>query len=65
MPTEKLLEMAKETMGRDVFEQELADRQSLMDELLERVPESKLTDIVAKISAKNPHGSNNIHHSAN
>jgi integrase len=52
VPVEKLLEMAGQTMGREVFKQELADRQALMDELTERVPEATLREAVAKIAAR-------------
>ena len=44
--------MAAQTMGREVFKQELADRQALMDELTERVPEVTLREAVAKIAAR-------------
>jgi hypothetical protein len=52
LPVEKLLEMARQTMGRDVFKQELADRQALIDELTERVPEAALREAVAKIATR-------------
>jgi len=52
VPLEKFLEAAKHAMGREVFKQELADRQALMDELVERVPEATLKAIRAKMSAR-------------
>ena len=47
-----VLEAAKHAMGREVFKQELADRQALMDELMERVPEATLKAIRAKMPAR-------------
>lgn len=52
VPTEKLLDAAKQTMGREVFKQELTDRQALIDELVERVSEATLSAAIAKISVQ-------------
>jgi hypothetical protein len=52
VPLEKFLDAAKRAMGREVFKQELADRQALMDELMERVPEATLKAIRAKMPAR-------------
>ena len=52
VPMEKILLTAKQAMGREVFKQELADRQALMDELLERTPEAALREILAKMPAQ-------------
>jgi integrase len=46
---DKLLEAAKQTMGRDVFKPELADRQALMDELAARTPPVALNEVLVKI----------------
>jgi hypothetical protein len=56
VPTEKLLEIAKQTMGREMFKQELANRQVLMDELVERVPEATLREAAAKIATQRQDG---------
>ena len=37
---------------REVFAQEFADRQALVDEFMERVPKTTLDEITAKIQAK-------------
>jgi hypothetical protein len=52
VPAEKLLDMARQTMGREVFKQELADRQALIDEITERLPEATLREAVAKITTQ-------------
>ena len=46
---EKLLEVAKQVMGRQVLKQELGDRLALIDELFERVPEATLNEVLPKI----------------
>ena len=56
VPLEKFLEAGARAMGREVFKQELADRQALMDELLERVPEATLKAIRAKMPARKQPG---------
>jgi integrase len=52
VPLQTFLEVAKRAMGREVFKQELADRQALMDEFVERVPEATLKAIRAKMSVR-------------
>jgi integrase len=49
VPKEKFLEAAKQAMSREVFESELADPQSLVEEFKERVSPSVLDAIAAKI----------------
>lgn len=49
VPKEKLLEAAKQAMAREVFESELTDPQSLIEEFKERISPSMLDAIVAKI----------------
>jgi hypothetical protein len=46
----KYLQSAKEAMRREVFEQELAEPQGLMDELLERVGFLAIEQLKAKFS---------------
>ena len=50
MPLPKYLQNAKAAMGREVFEQELAEPQVLLDELLERVGVATIEKLKAKIS---------------
>jgi hypothetical protein len=45
----KFLKSAKEAMGREVFEQELAEPQSLLDELAERVGATTIEKLRAKM----------------
>jgi hypothetical protein len=52
VPLDTFLEVGKRAMGREVFKQELADRQALMDELMERVPEATLKAIRAKMPTR-------------
>jgi hypothetical protein len=47
----KYIQSAKAAMGRDVFEQELAEPQVLLDELQERVGVATIEKLKAKISA--------------
>jgi integrase len=56
VPLEKFLEAAKEAMAREVVKQELNDRQALADEFLERVPETAINEILAKIPARKQDG---------
>jgi hypothetical protein len=65
VPTEKLLETAKQAMGRDVLKQELSDRQALMDEVVERVPEATLREAVAKIAVRKQDEPNHKQEAAN
>jgi len=46
-------------MGREVFRQELNDRDALIDEFVERIPESSLNEVRAKISARDERGHGN------
>jgi integrase len=50
LPLDKLLENGKRAMGREVLKSELADRQSLIDELVARVAANVLDEIRAKFS---------------
>jgi hypothetical protein len=50
VPLVKYLESAKVAMGREVFEQELAEPQVLLDEFAERVGASVIEKLKAKIS---------------
>jgi hypothetical protein len=50
---------ARQAMGRDVFESELADRQALMDELAARTPPVALAEVLAKIPARREKGGHN------
>jgi hypothetical protein len=50
VPLPKYLQNAKAAMGREVFEQELAEPQVLLDELLERVGVATIEKLKAKIS---------------
>ncbi|HEX4120173.1 MAG TPA: tyrosine-type recombinase/integrase [Verrucomicrobiae bacterium] len=52
VPVEKLLEVAKLAMGREVFKSELPDRQALLDELSARIPAEILNKVLAKTPAK-------------
>jgi integrase len=51
VPSPKYLESAKAAMEREVFEQELAEPQALLEELAERVGGSSIEKLKAKISA--------------
>ncbi|MGH7977491.1 MAG: site-specific integrase, partial [Limisphaerales bacterium] len=51
VPPSKYLELAKTAMGREVFEQELAEPQALLDEFQERVGVATIEKLKAKISA--------------
>src|SRR4029077_17646441 len=44
VPTEKFLEAATRAMGREVFSQELNDRQSLKEEFSERIPQATIVE---------------------
>jgi integrase len=52
VPLDKYRLCAQEAMQRDVFAEEFADRQALIDELMERVAKPTLDEIMAKIQAK-------------
>ncbi|MGB8371232.1 MAG: hypothetical protein WCF71_18275 [Verrucomicrobiia bacterium] len=51
VPLPKYIQSAKAAMGREVFEQELAEPQVLLDELQERVGVATIEKLKAKISA--------------
>jgi hypothetical protein len=59
VPLERLLVAAKQAMGREVFRQELNDRDALIDEFVERIPESSLNEVRARISARVERGHGN------
>ena len=61
VPIEKILEIAKLAMGRQVFKQEFDDRLSLTDEFMERTPEATRRELSAKIPALNSEVVNNEH----
>jgi integrase len=52
VPPDKYRSCAQEAMKREVFAEEMADRQALKDELMERVARAALDEITAKIQAK-------------
>ncbi len=52
VPLDKFHASAKETMSREVFSDELADRQSLKEELSERVPKATLVELADMLQAK-------------
>jgi integrase len=59
IPGNKLLEAARQAMGREVFQSELSDRQALLDELVARTPAATVNAIRARIHA-NGQGRNEI-----
>jgi integrase len=65
VPVEKLLEVAKLAMGREVFKSELSDRQALLDELSARTSAEILNKVIAKIQAKNEASRKNEHEAIN
>ena len=52
VPLDKYRSCAQDAMKREVFIEELTDRQALKDELTERVAKATLDEITAKIQAK-------------
>jgi len=52
VPMDKYRSCAQDAMKREVFTEELTDRQALKDELTERVAKATLDEITAKIQAK-------------
>ena len=56
VPQDKFHACAKEAMNREVFSDELADRQSLRDEFSERIPEAALVELNGKIRTKRAEG---------
>jgi hypothetical protein len=53
VPVGKLLEVARQAMGREVLESELTDREALVDELSARIPAKTLGEVRVKISVQN------------
>jgi hypothetical protein len=49
VPLPKFLQSAKAAMGREVFEQELAEPQALVDELVERIGASTIETLKIKM----------------
>jgi hypothetical protein len=49
VPLPKFLQSAKAAMGREVFEQELAEPQALVDELVERIGASTIETLKTKM----------------
>jgi integrase len=58
LPAAKFLESAKQAMGREVFELELAEPQTLLDELVERIGTATVERLRLKISASQKQGVN-------
>jgi len=54
VPLAKCHDCAKQAMNREVFAEEFADRQSLIEELIARIPKTTLAEIKAKLAAKAP-----------
>ncbi len=52
VPPDKYLTCAKEAMHREVFLEELTDRQSIKEEFSERIPQATLIELCEKIHAK-------------
>jgi integrase len=52
VPADKYRRCAHESMKRDIFDEEFADREALRDELMERVAKTTLDEIGVKIQAK-------------
>jgi len=52
VPLEKFHATAKDAMHREVFAEELADRQSLKEEFSVRIPKATLVELTGKIQAK-------------
>ncbi|MGP8055837.1 MAG: tyrosine-type recombinase/integrase [Limisphaerales bacterium] len=56
VPLDKFHACAKEAMNREVFPDELVDRQSLKEEFSERISKSTLVELKSKIQAKQAEG---------
>ena len=52
VPFEKYHACAKQAMNREVFADEFADRQSLKEEFVERIPKATLVELTSKIQRK-------------
>jgi integrase len=57
VPLDKFHACAKEAMNREVFSDELGDRQSLKEEFSERIPKATLVELTGKIHPKDTDGS--------
>jgi hypothetical protein len=56
VPLDKFHACAREAMNREVFPDELADRQSLKEEFSERIPKGTLVELTGKIHPKETDG---------
>ena len=54
VPVEKFHECAKQAMSREVLSDEFADRESLKDEFIARIPKATHAELAAKLQAKQP-----------
>src|SRR5476649_2074590 len=52
LPLEKLLDCAKQAMSREVFSEELDDKDSLKEEFIERISKAELVGLTDKIQKK-------------
>jgi hypothetical protein len=52
VPVEKYHRCAKEAMRREIFADGFADRQTLIDEFVERIPKATLNKLTNKIHPK-------------
>jgi hypothetical protein len=52
VPSEKYYRFAQEAMAREIFPNEFADRQALVDECLERIPKATLDKLTNKFARK-------------
>jgi integrase len=54
VPFERLLGVAKQAMGREVFRQEFSDRQALREEFSERISEAQMQELLTKLPIQEP-----------
>jgi hypothetical protein len=52
VPLEKLLDYAKQAMSREVFSEELEDKDSLKEEFIERISKAAFVELTGKIQKK-------------
>ena len=52
VPLEKLLDSAKQAMSREVFSEELDDKDSLKEEFIERISKAEFVGLTGKIQKK-------------
>jgi hypothetical protein len=52
VPLEKLLDYAKQAMSREVFSEELEDKDSLKEEFIERISKATFVELTGKIQKK-------------